>query len=800
MYRQLHLVRHLTSGEIGDRVCRVSPDGEFGIELGRTGASCCHTDSMIVRCEVTLEKILKELGYHPEDNILGQLEGSNITVTFDNETFYLELNTSVISQCHDMCYDNGTFMCVVKSCECLPWSPWTPCTCYTPTQTRRRVDNSMQGAPAYCTNDTEVRQCPPCTTLSPFTLTTTTITPTTPLCRSPWTDWSPCPVNTCNTTSTRKRTCDIYNPSCNCSSAEQTQIRSCGCPTSTTSLITTTTPLTTVCPHKECYDECKHTCRYYRDPDCVTVSKECDERCVCPEGMREDNDGVCVNETMCPCPGKNNTWYPFGFNVSYPDICLQCQCNEAGYFCSEIPGCCVYGDWTRWSDCSVNCGNGTQSRKRLPINSHCPSEDIETRPCKGKCVCVVDGVTHENGTKYRSPRNECEICECLEGVESCYWDQSTAVDGNWSPWGDWSLCVGTTSCRDYNHTRCRSCSQPKCGGKNCEGKAVDVQPCSNQPCCSVFQWGPWGDCSVTCDGGQRQRSKIFLDDRTARDCQNTNVYEFEPCGDCMCDTISPSEWSDWSPCKNDLQTDCGWGSQERSRSTGDCAGIKITETMQCFLGPCECGEGLVYSNYSLCHKTCADMFPDPSCNIKPHSGCVCPGNMYYNGSACVTFEECRHCIYNGEHYEEGKEWDCGNCSKCQCCSGHILPSPKECPDVTNCNLTTHRLEFTNDTCCPLQCIPKKCELKRKPAVNITVDGCVSVEKHVVEYCEGECEPSKHQVNYATSTLAQAECRCCSASVSRLDQIDLKCPDGSLRVHSIPILLSCNCNVSPCGHS
>lgn len=114
--------------------------------------------------------------------------------------------------------------------------------------------------------------------------------------------------------------------------------------------------------------------------------------------------------------------------------------------------------------------------------------------------------------------------------------------------------------------------------------------------------------------------------------------------------------------------------------------------------------------------------------------------------------------------------------------------------------TTHRLEFTNDTCCPLQCIPKKCELKRKPAVNITVDGCVSVEKHVVEYCEGECEPSKHQVNYATSTLAQAECRCCSASVSRLDQIDLKCPDGSLRVHSIPILLSCNCNVSPCGHS
>lgn len=34
-FKQLHLVRHLTSGEIGDRVCRVSPDGEFGIELGR---------------------------------------------------------------------------------------------------------------------------------------------------------------------------------------------------------------------------------------------------------------------------------------------------------------------------------------------------------------------------------------------------------------------------------------------------------------------------------------------------------------------------------------------------------------------------------------------------------------------------------------------------------------------------------------------------------------------------------------------------------------------------------------------
>lgn len=71
--------------------------------------SCCNGSLEIkeeescfdCQCEVTLEKILKELGYHPEDNILGQLEGSNITVTFDNETFYLELNTSVISQCHE---------------------------------------------------------------------------------------------------------------------------------------------------------------------------------------------------------------------------------------------------------------------------------------------------------------------------------------------------------------------------------------------------------------------------------------------------------------------------------------------------------------------------------------------------------------------------------------------------------------------------------------------------------------------------------------------------------------------------
>lgn len=81
--------------------------------------------------------------------------------------------------------------------------------------------------------------------------------------------------------------------------------------------------------------------------------------------------------------------------------------------------------------------------------------------------------------------------------------------------------------------------------------------------------------------------------------------------------------------------------------------------------------------------------------------------------------------------------------------------------------------------------------------NITVDGCISKYPVQVQYCQGECGPSKHVVDYAHSTLAAKECRCCSAHVSHYADIILDCSNGTQHMHSIPILASCQCDVTVC---
>ena len=53
----------------------------------------------------------------------------------------------------------------------------------------------------------------------------------------------------------------------------------------------------------------------------------------------------------------------------------------------------AWGEWGAWSDCSVNCGNGVQTRRRLCDNPpavnggrDCPGSDIEIMLCnEGEC-------------------------------------------------------------------------------------------------------------------------------------------------------------------------------------------------------------------------------------------------------------------------------------------------------------------------------------------------------------------------------------------------------------------------------
>ena len=89
-------------------------------------------------------------------------------------------------------------------------------------------------------------------------------------------------------------------------------------------------------------------------------------------------------------------------------------------------------------------------------------------------------------------------------------------------------------------------------------------------------------------------------------------------------------------------------------------------------------------------------------------------------------------------------------------------------------------------------------MRTEPPKHITVGDCVSSEPVTIQYCKGDCPTSEHHIDYISGTLEEKECTCCAATVAYMKQITLICPgtEGN-RLHQIPILRSCNCDVVTC---
>ena len=60
------------------------------------------------------------------------------------------------------------------------------------------------------------------------------------------------------------------------------------------------------------------------------------------------------------------------------------------------------------------------------------------------------------------------------------------IDGEWSEWGDWSICAADF-CTYANITRNRTCDNPppKNEGKDCEGSSISITTCFNDSCPSM---------------------------------------------------------------------------------------------------------------------------------------------------------------------------------------------------------------------------------------------------------------------------------------------------------------------------
>ncbi|KAL9956665.1 hypothetical protein ACROYT_G038180 [Oculina patagonica] len=200
-----------------------------------------------------------------------------------------------------------------------------------------------------------------------------------------------------------------------------------------------------------------------------------------------------------------------------------------------------------------------------------------------------------------------------------------AINGGYSEWGDWNQC--SVTCGEGSRTRSRSCNNPtpQHGGADCSslGPSQETGSCNEKPCPvdgGYGEWESWGDCSVTCGGGQRARSRKCNNpapQHGGKDCKDLGpANETEDCNKNGCPVDGGyGEWGKWSECSKT----CGKkkGSTTRVRLCDnpqpqnggkDCTELgEDSETTSCKPKKKKCpvdgGYG-TWSGWSTCTKTC----------------------------------------------------------------------------------------------------------------------------------------------------------------------------------------------------
>lgn len=245
---------------------------------------------------------------------------------------------------------------------------------------------------------------------------------------------------------------------------------------------------------------------------------------------------------------------------------------------------CRWREWSAWSACSTTCGEGIHTRDRgehsaqhgghpcngsmtaqkdcgnqvacpvdcataalvgtdghsRPVNCETSSQDCLWSVWSGWGACSVtcgDGVKHRNRTKVREVSGHGRPCDTdIADLEiTCTETACSGTDCKWTEWEPWGPC--SASCGGGERERARDKSATAVdGGKDCVGKPLEVGECQNNTCpvdCNTTQWTEWNDCTLKCGGGERKRRKKLI---------TRNSHGGEPC---------PSDLEEKSTCNED---------------------------------------------------------------------------------------------------------------------------------------------------------------------------------------------------------------------------------------------------------
>ncbi|VDI22399.1 Hypothetical predicted protein [Mytilus galloprovincialis] len=620
-------------------------------------------------------------------------------------------------------------------------------------------------------------------------------TVTTPVC-SAWAEWSNClaPTNCTEGTRTRVKTC-----------SSGPEFESEPCISECTSTPACVAPYVLLnCSH------CPSTCRDYRLPETCTEPDTCEPGCGCPEGFVQYNDN-CIPAVDCPCYNDAGDVVAEGFTY-LKDKCEQCQCTSNGTFhCYKIADCCDWSDWGPWGECSDTCETGVHSKYRQlndgnpdSCGSYSQTESCTPIVVPGTCVdCIHDNKFYSVGEIISRQDDGCVLCYCDSTHNVfCTKDEIAVVDGNWSGWSAWSSC--SSSCDGGNRQRTRLCNDPLplCDGLACNGTNVEMEDCNADiSCCTTSDWSDWSDCSSTCGPGEQAKIRSFVNTDDQNICPNINTTEIRSCQiqDCGC---SYGEWTPWSECT----VSCGIGIKRRTQNLAvisvNCPLVN-TESEQCSLADCICDKNhTAWSNHTMCEKTCANRYnpiPIVEC-VEIAEGCICDDDYYLNQlGECVKEENCSVC-YTPEPKQAGEIWTNANntCEKCECVDGEVKCS-RTC-QIPVCS-NNEELEYDpNDPCCPI-CRPVQTTCTLRTDFKVLESGdCITTEPIFIKYCSGGCGNSTSTPMLVLNGQASVnlgiiqDCKCCTGTVSKTETVDVVC--GALKIAAkaqIAMMDSCSCN-------
>eukprot|EP00929_Paragymnodinium_shiwhaense_P074672 TRINITY_DN38225_c0_g1_i1.p1 TRINITY_DN38225_c0_g1~~TRINITY_DN38225_c0_g1_i1.p1 ORF type:complete len:1691 (+),score=329.54 TRINITY_DN38225_c0_g1_i1:637-5073(+) len=190
-----------------------------------------------------------------------------------------------------------------------------------------------------------------------------------------------------------------------------------------------------------------------------------------------------------------------------------------------VPEDCAFQDWSEWfyeGGCTGLCA---RHRGIESVNNDCG------QPCTG-------------------PRYETKSCprhHCMPIIVDCEF-------ADWSDWGDCSSVAG-------QRTRTRMVSRLPVGeGESCVGATNETEPCGHlvPKDCVLSGWGDFTECSRTCGGGRKTRSRKIISHAAngGKACEGM-MRDTVLCNDKPCEVVQDctlSEWSVWSPCDSPNKT------------------------------------------------------------------------------------------------------------------------------------------------------------------------------------------------------------------------------------------------------